>query len=147
MKLTKDKNPSNPKLETKLGSSAVAGFCCAFLSLPFDMMKSRLQNMRPDANGKLPYTGVVDCGAKIARTEGIPAFWKGFGAYYTRCAPHAMIILLTIEQVTQIYRHVFGLEENPSLIFTAQRFTSTGTVTIDSETEDEFKGDTDEADD
>lgn len=103
--------------------------------------------MRADpVSGELPYKGVVDCFSKILRQEGPLAFWKGFGAYYTRCAPHAMIILLTIEQVTLLYRDAFGLEENHSLIFTAQRFTSTGTVTIDSETEDEFKGDTDEAD-
>jgi solute carrier family 25 oxoglutarate transporter 11 len=30
-------------------------------------------------------------------------FWRGFGAYYGRCAPHAMIILLVREEVTTLY--------------------------------------------
>lgn len=102
--VTRDPNPENPTLTTKLLSSAAAGFCCAFLSLPFDMVKSRLQSMEPDAAGKMPYRGVVDCGSKILSAEGPLAFWRGFTAYYGRCAPHAMIILLSIEQITQWYR-------------------------------------------
>jgi hypothetical protein len=31
---------------TKLASSAVSGFSCAFASLPFDLIKSRLMNMK-----------------------------------------------------------------------------------------------------
>ena len=37
---------------SQLMSSAAAGFFCAYLSLPFDMMKTRLQNMKSD-----PITG------------------------------------------------------------------------------------------
>ena len=84
--------------------------------------------MRPDPTTNLmPYKGVVDCGMKIVRAEGprrlnaVPcpplppssrarlkvssahspavALWTGFGAYYGRCAPHAMTILLTLEQL------------------------------------------------
>jgi len=109
--LNKDPNPDSPSLKTKLGSAAVAGFCCAFMSLPFDMIKSRLQNMKPDSKGVMPYNGVMDCGSKILTKEGPLAFWRGFSAYYFRCAPHAMIILLSIEQVTQMYRGYFVGEE------------------------------------
>uniref|UniRef100_A0A7S2WJZ8 Mitochondrial 2-oxoglutarate/malate carrier protein n=2 Tax=Mucochytrium quahogii TaxID=96639 RepID=A0A7S2WJZ8_9STRA len=116
-------------LPTKLASSAVAGFCCAFLSLPFDMIKSRLQNMRADPKtGAVPYKGVVDCAGKILRNEGPLAFWTGFGAYYGRCAPHAMIILLSLESITKAYRETFGLEHNKHAMSAAARFTSTGTV-------------------
>ncbi|CAK9041419.1 Putative mitochondrial 2-oxoglutarate/malate carrier protein (OGCP) (Mitochondrial carrier 33) [Durusdinium trenchii] len=116
-------------LETRLGSSAVAGFCCAFLSLPFDMIKSRLQNMRTDpSTGTKPYRGVVDCASKILRNEGVLAFWTGFGAYYGRCAPHAMIILLSVEQITAVYRRTFGLDHSRHALSAAARFTSTGSV-------------------
>jgi len=33
-------------------SSAVAGFLAASVSMPFDNAKTRLQNMRPDKEGK-----------------------------------------------------------------------------------------------
>lgn len=36
-------------------ASAVSGFTASFTSLPFDMMKTRLQNMKPD-----PVTGEYD---------------------------------------------------------------------------------------
>ena len=43
---------------------------CAWLSLPPDMVKTRLQNMQPDPKtGLNPYSGVLDCFAKIAREE------------------------------------------------------------------------------
>ena len=84
MKLNNDYNPKNPKLSTQLGSGAIAGFCCAFLSLPFDLVKSRLMSMKANAAGEMPYKGVLDCTTKILRTEGPLAFWKGFSAYYAR---------------------------------------------------------------
>lgn len=74
-------------------------------------MKSRIMNQRPDfLTGKLPYNGVVDCGTQIFQKEGPAGFFRGFSAYYVRCAPHAMIILLSIESITQMYRKTFGLE-------------------------------------
>ena len=127
--ITKDPDPTVPSLQTKLGSAATAGFCCAFLSLPFDMIKSRLMNqvINP-STGKMPYSGVSDCALQIARNEGVTTFWRGFSAYYGRCAPHAMIILLSIESVTQFYRKLAGIEATGANLVTAGRFTSTGTV-------------------
>lgn len=37
--------------------------------------------MKAGPDGKMPYTGVVDCAAKIFRAEGPLAFWTGFWAY------------------------------------------------------------------
>lgn len=44
---------------------------------------------------------------KVLRKEGVLAFWTGFGAYYTRCAPHAMIILLTLDEFKKLYAQAF----------------------------------------
>lgn len=82
---------------------AVSGLSCAFCSLPFDMMKTRLMNMRPDAEGKMPYKGIADVAVKIFKNEGPLAYWKGFLTYYCRCAPHAMIILITMESINSVY--------------------------------------------
>eukprot|EP00903_Cladosiphon_okamuranus_P005394 g5382.t1 len=103
-------DPKKPGLPVKLSSAAIAGFTAAGFSLPFDMLKSRLQDQKPDSKGNLPYKGLADCASGILRKEGPLAFWTGFTAYYGRCAPHAMIILLSIESITSAYRSVFDLE-------------------------------------
>jgi solute carrier family 25 (mitochondrial oxoglutarate transporter), member 11 len=97
-----------PSLPTQLGASAIAGFTAALFSLPFDLIKSRLMAQKPDPlTGEMPYKGVVDCTLKIARSEGPLGFFSGFSAYYGRCAPHAMIILLSIESITNVYKNTF----------------------------------------
>ena len=91
-------------IASKLLASAVSGFCCAFTSLPFDLMKTRLMNMRPDpVTNEMPYKNLLDCFVKVLKNEGIFAFWRGFFTYYFRCAPHAMIILLVNEAINPAY--------------------------------------------
>lgn len=97
-------------LYSNLLSSAVSGFCCAFASLPFDLMKNRLMYMKADPVTKeMPYKNLWDCFIKIFKNEGITAYWKGFWTYYFRCAPHAMIILLVNEALIPGYEKLcFG---------------------------------------
>lgn len=103
-----DPMENGPSLPTKLGSSAVAGFTAALFSMPFDIIKSRLMAQKVDIEtGKMPYKGIGDCAVKILKTEGPLGFFGGFSAYYGRCAPHAMIILLSIESITQAYKNAF----------------------------------------
>lgn len=72
-----------------LTASAVAGFFASFFSLPFDFVKTRLQKQSRGADGRLPYTSMADCFKKVAQQEGIFRFYRGFGTYYVRIAPHA----------------------------------------------------------
>lgn len=73
-------------------ASAIAGFFASFLSLPFDFVKTRLQKQQKDpATGKLPYKGVLDCARKVVQEEGWLRFYRGFGTYYVRIAPHALV--------------------------------------------------------
>lgn len=107
-KLLNDPMENGPSMGTKLGSSAVAGFTAALFSLPFDVVKSRLMAQKKDpATGKFPYEGITDCAVKIVKADGPKGLFAGFSAYYGRCAPHAMIILLSIESITQAYRNFF----------------------------------------
>jgi solute carrier family 25 (mitochondrial oxoglutarate transporter), member 11 len=97
-----------PSLPTQLGASATAGFTAALFSLPFDLIKSRLMAQKPNpVTGELPYKGVMDCAMQIAKKKGPIGFFTGFSAYYGRCAPHAMIILLSIESITKMYKERF----------------------------------------
>lgn len=72
-----------------LSASAIAGFFASFFSLPFDFVKTRLQKQTRGPDGKLPYKGMADCFAKVAKQEGVLRFYRGFGTYYVRIAPHA----------------------------------------------------------
>lgn len=106
--LLNDPMTNGPSLPTRLGASATAGFTAALFSLPFDLVKSRLMAQKPDPmTGEMPYKGVMDCATKIAKAEGPLGFFAGFTAYYGRCAPHAMIILMSIESITNFYRKTF----------------------------------------
>ena len=82
----------NTDLSTRtqtLAASAVAGFFASFFSLPFDFVKTRLQKQQKGPDGKVPYRGMIDCFGKVAKQEGIMRFYRGFGTYYIRIAPHA----------------------------------------------------------
>ncbi len=72
-----------------LAASGIAGFFASFFSLPFDFVKTRLQKQHKGPNGKLPYSSMADCFRKVAMEEGIFRFYRGFGTYYVRIAPHA----------------------------------------------------------
>jgi len=72
-----------------LTASAIAGFFASFFSLPFDFVKTRLQKQTRAPDGTLPYKGMLDCFKQVARDEGLLRFYRGFGTYYVRIAPHA----------------------------------------------------------
>lgn len=78
----------SPRAQT-LSASAIAGFFASFFSLPFDFVKTRLQKQQRGPDGKLPYKGMADCFTKVAKKEGLLRFYRGFGTYYVRIAPHA----------------------------------------------------------
>jgi solute carrier family 25 (mitochondrial oxoglutarate transporter), member 11 len=67
-------------------ASGVAGFFASFFSLPFDFVKSRLQSQRK--GGERRYKGMADCFVKVASEEGVLRFYRGFGTYFMRIAPH-----------------------------------------------------------
>lgn len=83
------KNTSLSSRTQTLTASAVAGFFASFLSLPFDFMKTRLQKQTSAPDGSMPYKGMYDCFKKVAAEEGLLRFYRGFGTYYVRIAPHA----------------------------------------------------------
>ena len=70
-------------------ASGVAGFFAALFSLPFDFVKTRLQRQTRRPDGTLQYRGLFDCFQKVAREEGMMRFYRGFGTYCLRIAPHS----------------------------------------------------------
>jgi solute carrier family 25 oxoglutarate transporter 11 len=78
-------------------------YCTA--SLPLDITKTRIQNMKPDpVTGEMPYKGMFSALTKIAQTEGVLALWKGFPPYFARSGGHTIFMFLFKEQYTSMYK-------------------------------------------
>lgn len=90
--LNGDKKKDSQK--SRLLASALAGFSASFLSLPFDNAKTKIQKMKPDQNGVMPYKNIIDCIMKTHKNEGVTGHWVGYPTFYFRIAPHVMITLL-----------------------------------------------------
>jgi len=52
--------------------------------------------MQPDAEGKLPYTGSLDCTMKTLKAGGPLKLYTGFPVYCVRIAPHVMVLSLSL---------------------------------------------------
>lgn len=52
--------------------------------------------MQPDAQGKYPYTGSLDCAMKTLKAGGPFKFYTGFPVYCVRIAPHVMVTSLSL---------------------------------------------------
>lgn len=88
------KNMISSEKMRSITASLVAGGCAALLSLPFDNIKTKLQKMKKNAQGELPYKGVADCLMKSVKNEGAARLWVGLSTYYFRVAPHAIVSLV-----------------------------------------------------
>lgn len=62
----------------KAMSGSLGGIVEACCLQPIDVIKTRLQLDRGGA-----YRGIVHCGATVAKTEGVPALWKGLTPFAT----------------------------------------------------------------
>lgn len=76
-------------LTQTLTASAIAGFFSSVIGIPFDFVKTRLQRQQRGPDGRLPYASMPDCFRKVGREEGWFRFYRGFGTFYLRIAPHA----------------------------------------------------------
>lgn len=55
------------------GIGVIAGIITVYTTMPFDTVKTRMQSLQ----AKSQYKSTFDCAAKIAKYEGIRAFWSG----------------------------------------------------------------------
>jgi solute carrier family 25 (mitochondrial folate transporter), member 32 len=86
------------------GSKALA----TLATYPYQVIKSRLQQRVPPAatdgappgslaGQQLPYRSVVDCVRRMAASEGLRGFYKGFSANLLRVAPQSAVTLTAYE--------------------------------------------------
>ncbi|XP_018338107.1 PREDICTED: mitochondrial 2-oxoglutarate/malate carrier protein-like isoform X1 [Trachymyrmex septentrionalis] len=82
------------------GASMISGFITAFNSMPFDIAKTRIQNIK--TTGKPP--GMFSVMMSVVKNEGVRYLWKGFWPTYCRIGPHTVLTLVINEQLMTLYR-------------------------------------------
>ena len=81
------------------------------IAAPIELIKLRLQNM--DAmikSGSLekPYTGILNCGGRVASEEGVKALWKGNGTNVLRYFPTQALNF----SFKDYFKRLFGKDKN-----------------------------------
>uniref|UniRef100_A0A1I7VCR9 Mitochondrial 2-oxoglutarate/malate carrier protein n=1 Tax=Loa loa TaxID=7209 RepID=A0A1I7VCR9_LOALO len=98
-------------LTLQFAASMISGFATTVASMPIDIVKTRVQNMRT-IDGKPEYSGMWDVWSKVIRNEGFFSLWKGFTPYYFRMGPHTMLTFIILEQLNAAYfKHILGVEQ------------------------------------
>lgn len=80
---------------------------CSFLAnaivTPFDVVKSRLQQMPIPLAGEAPlYTGMMDCFAKGVKADGPMVLYRGFTPAFIKLAPYTTISFILTEKLTKL---------------------------------------------
>ncbi|VEU36509.1 unnamed protein product [Pseudo-nitzschia multistriata] len=84
-------------------STLISSFCANIVANPFDVVKSRMQNMpQPTAPGIEPlYRGSLDCLQKSIASEGIMVLSSGFLPAFVKLAPYTVISLTLVDKMTK----------------------------------------------
>ena len=78
-----------------------SSFVANIVANPFDVLKSRLQNMPIRSDGTAMYTGMVDCFVKSVRAEGPLVLYAGFTPAFIKLAPYSIISLTLADKLTK----------------------------------------------
>ncbi|KAJ7394499.1 hypothetical protein OS493_000313 [Desmophyllum pertusum] len=89
-------------------ASMISGLATTLASMPVDIAKTRIQNMKI-IDGKPEYRGAVDVFMGVIRQEGIFSLWKGFTPYYFRLGPHTVLTFVFLEQLQRLARDHYGV--------------------------------------
>jgi len=88
------------ELGTMFCSSLVSSFVANLVCVPFDVVKSRLQQMPAPKPGQPPlYTGMVDCFTKGIAAEGPLVIYRGFLPAFIKLAPYTCISFILTENI------------------------------------------------
>jgi len=96
--------------------SMISGFATTVVSMPVDIAKTRIQNMRI-IDGKPEYRNAIDVWTRVISKEGVFALWKGFTPSYLRIGPHTVLMFIFLEKLTSLYStYILHVEKKSSLL-------------------------------
>jgi len=82
-------------------ATLVSSFCANIVANPFDVIKSRMQQMPIPTSGESPmYTSMADCFVKSIRAEGARVLYKGLTPAFLKLAPYSIISLTLADKLT-----------------------------------------------
>ncbi|XP_067879701.1 mitochondrial 2-oxoglutarate/malate carrier protein [Heterodontus francisci] len=87
-------------------ASMISGLVTTAASMPVDIAKTRVQNMRM-IDGKPEYKNGLDVLVRVIQKEGFFSLWKGFTPYYARLGPHTVLTFIFLEQMNKFYKQYF----------------------------------------
>ncbi|XP_036342360.1 mitochondrial 2-oxoglutarate/malate carrier protein-like [Rhagoletis pomonella] len=91
-------------------ASIGSGVLTATASLPVDIGKTRIQNMKV-IDGKPEYSGLFDVIIQISKKEGVLSLWRGYIPYVLRVAPGTVVVFILLEQLnTAYFKYALGEE-------------------------------------
>jgi len=91
-------------------ASMISGLVTTAASMPVDIVKTKIQNMRI-IDGKPEFNGIMDVLGRVVKGEGFFSLWKGFTPYYMRLGPHTVLTFIILEQMNQLYfKHILGVK-------------------------------------
>ena len=83
-------------------ATTFASFVANGVSNPFDVVKSRVQNMpKPLPGQPAMYTSMTDCFTKTIAAEGVGALYQGFIPAFLKLAPYTTISLILTDKLSQ----------------------------------------------
>uniref|UniRef100_A0A665TQ50 Mitochondrial 2-oxoglutarate/malate carrier protein n=1 Tax=Echeneis naucrates TaxID=173247 RepID=A0A665TQ50_ECHNA len=84
-------------------ASMISGLVTTAASMPVDIVKTRIQNMKT-IDGKPEYKNGLEVLLRVVRSEGFFSLWKGFTPYYARLGPHTVLTFIFLEQMNRLYK-------------------------------------------
>ncbi|CAF1276229.1 unnamed protein product [Adineta steineri] len=85
---------------THFSSSFVAGGVATLITMPFDVMKTRMMNAPPGT-----YNSIMDCVTDIFKA-GPSGFFKGFIPAFIRLGPHTILTFIFLEQIKKHFGYI-----------------------------------------
>ncbi|KAG9338996.1 hypothetical protein JZ751_024394 [Albula glossodonta] len=108
-------------------ASMISGLVTTAASMPVDIVKTRIQNMRM-IDGKPEYKNGLDVLLKVIRNEGFFSLWKGFTPYYARLGPHTVLTFIFLEQMNKIRKRIPLSPQLPVLVIQSKMADLLGSI-------------------
>lgn len=83
-------------------ATVFSSLCANTVANPFDVVKSRMQNMIIQKDGSAQYKSMLDCFIQTVNNEGVFKLWSGFIPAFLKLAPYTVISLLLTDKITKI---------------------------------------------
>lgn len=83
---------------TMFFSALAASFVANCVCMPFDVVKSRVQQAAPGE-----YSSALECARTSVAADGVLVLWRGFVPAFVKLAPYTVISLTMLEKLTALY--------------------------------------------